>query len=94
MSKRTATELEFVAKQVNDLCKKVIPNRDLNFMTFIFDDENVGYISSIKRIDAFRAITEWLERSLKGFTRADVVEMLSLYEIEMREEENEASSDG
>ena len=88
VEKRSATELEFMAKRVNDLLKKNFPNRELGYMTFVFDQSDsgyIGYLSSIRRVDAFRMITEWLEKSLDSFTRADVVEMLKEYEKELAE---------
>lgn len=86
-AKRVATELEFAAKQMNDVLAKRFPNRKLEFMSFVFDYGGgaLGYVSSTRRIDAYRAITEWLHRTVKEFSRADLIEMLKLYEKELGE---------
>ena len=79
------TELEFVAKQVNDLLKRKIPNRKLVFLTFISDVGEggyLGYISSARRIDAIRLITEWLARMLPRLTKEQRREMLELFDGE------------
>ena len=86
LEKRAATELEFAAKRVNDLLSKTLPGRTLGFMTSVFDLGDggyIGYLASARRIDAFRVITEWMERSLDGFSRSDIVEMLKEYEKEL-----------
>lgn len=86
VEKRPATELEFAAKRVNDLLARTLPHRELGFMTFVFDVGDggyLGYVASPRRVDAFRMITEWLERSVNGFSRADIVEVLKEYEKEL-----------
>lgn len=82
------TDLEFDAKAVNDLLKKRSKRRGgrkLEFFTFILDGREggyLGYISSVRRIDAIRVITEWLGRMIPSLTVEERREMLALFDQE------------
>lgn len=78
----TKTELEFAAKQVNDVLAKSFPDKKLTFMSFVFDEESIGYVSTNKRIDALRSIMEWLSHNIATLSKADFVEMLELLKNE------------
>lgn len=75
------TELEFAAKAVNDLLKKRFKKRGQKrqFLTFVLDEGGegyLGYIASVRRIDAIRVIFEWLQRMLPSLTDDQVDELL------------------
>jgi len=72
----TATELEFAAKQVNDLLAKNFPDSDMNFLSFVMDDNSLGYLSSTRRIDGLRLIMEWLSHQIQSIDQELFIEML------------------
>lgn len=84
------TEFEFAAKRVNDLLREIFPDTSVQFMTFLMDEGDsgyVGYISSTRRIDAVRVIMEWLSKMIESFDRQQLREMLVELEKELAAEE-------
>lgn len=85
-----AQQLEFVAKRINDLLAEALPGRHLGFMSFVYDVEPgpdqgkyLAYLASNRRVDAFRTIAEWMEKTVEAFSRADLIEILRQLEQEV-----------
>ena len=92
-----ATELEFAAKAVNDLLKKRFKKskRKVAFLTFVVDEGEggyLGYIASVRRIDAVRLIMEWLTRMIDSFDVRQIHELLVELEKELSTEEEAGGS--
>lgn len=81
------TQYEFIAKKVNDLLKKQVKNKELGFMTFIFDVGEggyMGYLASTRRIDALAMILEWLTKMIQGMTDEDKIELIEKIRAEAK----------
>lgn len=80
------TQYEFAAKRVNDMLREEFPDEQLQFMSFVMDAGEsgfIGYLASTRRIDAVRTIMEWLDKSISGFSRDELRELLVELEKEM-----------
>lgn len=80
------TEYEFAAKQVNDLLRKLFPDTNVQFMTFLMDEGEggyIGYIASVRRIDAVRVMMEWMTVMIESFDREQIRELLVELDKEM-----------
>ena len=92
------TEFEFAAKAVNDLLAKRFKKRggpNVQFMTFIVDEGEggyMGYIASVRRIDAVRVVMAWLTRMIESFDQRQLKDMLVLLEKELAKEEADGGS--
>ena len=74
-------EFEHAAKAVNELLRERFKDskRKVQFLTFVVDEGEggyLGYIASVRRIDAVRLIMEWLSRMIDSFDVRQIEELL------------------